>query len=290
MSYNINANEHAAITDSIEVGGRTLAKPKHKAEIIGEVEILCTSRYGKSRFTKTIKRHNELLLGGANFFSEKANNMRSTFAPVTIDVELGIHRKEDLEMTVDTLKEKKIIGMTIGIDGVVNTYNTVKPVLAHSRIVPGMIPFRKMKLEEEVLIDEDTRAKYFMRVVDNAGYVSYYGKHFDSTPTIYTLFEDGTEVPSTISTISDPKAIKHYTKYLLTIEGKDVREYFKIMDRSTVNSKVNSAGLVAGYPGTGVDDLEEFFDVTQLTALNFENQALKDSESMITFIYRMNIR
>lgn len=62
------------------------------------------------------------------------------------------------------------------------------------------------------------------------------------------------------------------------------------MDRSTVNSKVNSAGLVAGYPGTGADDLEEFFDVTQLTALNFENQALKDSESMITFIYRMNIR
>lgn len=55
MSYNINANEHAAVTDSIEVGGRTFAKSKHKAEIIGEVEILCTSRYGKSRFTKTIK-------------------------------------------------------------------------------------------------------------------------------------------------------------------------------------------------------------------------------------------
>lgn len=290
MNHTMARQDSAAITDELYLGNSLLAKSAHKSEIIGEVEILTQTRHGKARFTKTIKRKNELLLGGANFFSEKVNNMRSTFHPLPIDVELGIHGNDDLELTVDTLKEKYICGMTIGIDGCVNTYNTVKPVLTHSRVVPGMIPFRKMKLEEEVLIDEDTRAKYFMRVVDNAGYVSYYGKRFDSTPTIYSQFEDGTEVPSTISTIADPKAIKHYTKYLLTVEGKDVREYFKILDRSTVNSKISSAGLVAGYPGVGADELEEMFDVTQLTTLNFESQALKDSESMITFIYRMNIR
>ena len=84
--------------------------------------------------------------------------------------------------------------------------------------------------------------------------------------------------------------MKHYTQYLLTVEGVDVREYFKILDRSTANSKISSAGLVAGYVGTGSDGLEEYYDVRQITTLNFESQALKDSESMLTFIYRMNIR
>lgn len=290
MLRSVSVSDHAAFTDDLLINGNPVQRAAHKSEIVGEVEILSHTRMGKARFTKTTKRQNELLLGGANFFSEKANNMRSTFTPVPIDVELGIHKNEEVELTVDTLKEKVICGMTIGIDGCVNTYNTVKPVLTHSRVVPGMIPFRKMKLEEEVLLDEETRAKYFLRVVDNAGYVSYYGKKFDSVPVIYNIFEDGTEVPSSISTVAEPKAIKHYTQYLLTVEGVDVREYFKILDRSTANSKISSAGLIAGYAGTGSDGLEEYFDVTQITTLNFESQALKDSESMLTFIYRMNIR
>lgn len=282
--------DHAAVADELYANDRLIGHTQHKSEIVGEVEIISRSRFGRARFTKTTKQHNELLIGGANFFSEKANNMRSTFAPVPIDVELGIHKNEDIEATVDTLKAEYICGMTIGIDGCVNTYNTVKPVLTHSRVVPGMIPFRKMKLEEEVLLDEETRAKYFLRVVDNAGYVSYYGKRFDSVPVIYNLFEDGTAIPSNIATVAEPKAMKHYTQYLLTVEGVDVREYFKILDRSTANSKISSAGLVAGYVGTGSDGLEEFYDVRQITTLNFESQALKDSESMLTFIYRMNIR
>lgn len=292
MQNTYKFHEHAAIADNLSINGADIAhssvKPEHG--IIGEVEVISTTRRGTSRFTRTIRRNNELLLGGANFFSEKANNMRSGFAPLPIDVEYGIHTIEDLTVDSETIKNEVICGMTIGIDGCVNTYNTVKPVLSHSRIVPGMIPFRKMTLEEEVLLTEAERAKYFMRVVDNNGYVMYYGKRFDDTPRIYTMFEDGTEVPSNIATVAEPKAIKHYTKYILTVEGKDVREYFKIRDRSTVNSKINSAGLITGYPGVGSDGLEEYFHVIQATTLNFENQELKDSESMVTFIYRLNIR
>lgn len=288
---NSKVQDHAKISDSIWTpSGELLSTAEYKHGIIGEVEIISKTRRGTTRFTRTLRRNNELLIGGANFYSEKANNMRSGFNPTPLDVEYGIHTVEEIQLTADTIKEETICGMTIGIDGCVNTYNTVKPVLTHSRAVPGMIPFRKMRLEEEVLLKEEERAKYFMRVVDGNGYVSYYGKRFDDTPTIYTMFEDGTEVPSNIASIAEPKAIKHYTKYLLTIEGKDVREYFKIRDRSTVNSKVNSAGLVTSYPGEGADANPEWFNVRQTTTLNFENQELKDSESMITFIYRMNIR
>ena len=105
------------------------------------------------------------------------------------------------------------------------------------------------------------------------------------------MFEDGTSVPVDVYTQNPDKFIKVFTKYRAVIDQRDIREYFKITQGSTLRSLINSVGLVTGYPLKLGDEIyEEFYNVRGMTCFNMENQELKDSESTITFIYRLFIQ
>ena len=61
-----------------------------------------------------------------------------------------------------------------------------------------------------------------------------------------------------------------------------------------MRSLINSVGLLTGYLGTAGDaadkkddTIQEVFNARMMTTLNMENNELKDSESTVTFIYRL---
>lgn len=256
------------------------------SEIIGDVEVLYRSKHGSTMFTRKIHRHNDLLVTGAVFLSEKANNKRSTFITVPLDQDLGVHTADQIKVDATTLGSEQICGFMVGNGGAGDTYNTVNRVVRTARSVPGIIPFRVVPTSND-LSDTD-RAKYLLRVVKN-DYAYYYGKTFDIEREINVQFEDGTVVPTDVDTTVVTKFVRTFTKYQAVITGADIREYFKITQGSTLRSLINSIGLITGYPGTSIDGAPEYFNVRGLTAMNMENQELKDSESTITVTYRLFI-
>lgn len=279
-------NESVSIREKIIANG-TKVFESVGTKILGEVEVICRSqRDGSPIFTRSFKVHNDLLVNGAVFLSEKANNIRSTFQTVPLDLELGIHNNDEIVVNTDTIKDERICGIMVGNGGTGDTYNTVNKVNRAARSVPGPIPFRVVPVDND--LKGATRDQYFMRVV-KGDYVYYYGKRFDIDREINVEFEDGTTVPLDVDTLPTTKFIKVYTKYRVTIDQADIREYFKYTQGSTLRSLINSIGLITGYPGMTEDNKLEFFNVRGMTTANMENQDLKDSESTITFIYKVYI-
>ena len=276
-----NVRESLAI-NNVEYDGQAGSK------IIGDVQVIYESKKnGKVIFTRTLHDHNDLLVTGAVFLSEKANNMRSTFKTNPLDISLGVHTADQVEVSNKTIGYEKIGGIMVGDGGAGDTYNTVYKVNRAALSVPGPVPFRVVPVEND-LKDTD-REKYFLRVV-KGDYAYYYGKKFDIEPEIGVMFEDGTVVPIDVNTQNPDKFIKVFTKYRAVIDQRDIREYFKYTEGSTLRSLINSVGLITGYPLTSKEGTEEYFNVRGMTTFNMENQELKDSESTITFIYRLFIQ
>lgn len=117
----------------------------------------------ESCFTRTLHDHNDLLVTGAVFLSEKANNMRSTFKTTPLDISLGVHTADQVEVSNKTIGYEKIGGIMVGDGGAGDTYNTVYKVNRAALSVPGPVPFRVVPVEND-LKDTD-REKYFLRVV-----------------------------------------------------------------------------------------------------------------------------
>lgn len=285
IQSNMYRPDKARIYDTVMCNGIDINARNHAHPIIGEVEVIKGSDVdGKTLFTKTIHQ-NDLLVNGAVYISEKINNMRSTFKPSPLDVEVGTHTIEQVTRDNTTIGNETVCGLIIGTGGTSDTYNTVRAVKRGARMVPGMVPYRVVPLAED--INGTVRSQYFMRVI-RGDYVYYYGKSFEIDKEINVQFDDGTPVPMDVENSETNKFIKTFTKYKVTVDQADVREYFKLTEGSTKKSRVNSVGLVAGYPVL-VNGNTEYFNVRCLTTLNMENQELKDSESTITFIYRLYI-
>lgn len=278
-------SEKATIYENVEANG--VEYGGRRSNILGDVDVLYTSRHsGKPVFTRTFSGHNDLLVTGAVFFTEKANGMRTRFTTMPLDIEYGIHTAEELDRTNTTVPQEVICGFMVGNQGAGATYNTVRPVNRASRSVPGPVPFRVVPIDED--LEGGERDMYFMRVVRN-GFAYYYAKKFEVTREFSIQYEDGTTVPVDVDTSSE-KFIKVFTRYKAFVDQTDIREYFKITEGSTIKSLINSIGLVSGYPGTGLDGKEEWYNIRGITTMNMENQELKDSESTIDFNYRLHVQ
>ncbi len=273
--------------------GRLVATGDSGHAIIGEVEIIHKSRAtGKTLFTVTKRlERNDLLVTGAVYLSEKINNVRSTFLTTPVDVSLGVHTADELDRSAATIPHEIVCGIMVGCGGCGDTYNTVHKVHRTDLTVPSPVPFRVVPLSAD--LKGSTRDRYFLRVV-RGNYAYYYGKKFTVNREINVVYEDGTVVPTNVNVLGDIKGqyIKTFTKYDVTVDETDIREGFKLTDGNTMNSRINTVGLITGYPGLAGDsadkgvDIEEYFNVRTITTLNTEDDALKDSESTVAYIYR----
>lgn len=255
----------------------------------GDVIILGRDEQGRTMFTRTEK--NAILVNGRSYILEKANNRRCRFAPPPLDVIYGSHTQSRVEVTNETLLQEYVCGMVFGIGGCTNTYNTVRPVSANALTVPEMIPIRVVPADEDFIGVE--RAKYFLRKTTYIGgveYAMYYGKTFDTEPRIDITFESGDDVPTDVYKYDNPGFIFSYTEYVITIDADDIREYFKLNDGNTSMSRINTLGLVAGYPKLNSLNNVEYYNLRCLTTVNFENLELKDQLSTIEVFYRWHCR
>ena len=278
--------DNAHVYDELHMNDCCVAR-SNSADIIGEVEVIYESKTdGKAIFTRTLS-HNDLLVTGAVFLSEKMNDERSTFKTIPLDLEIGVHTADQIEVTNNTISKERVCGIMVGNGGCGDTYNTVYKVNRAARSVPGYLPFRVVSVDAD--LNETDRAKYMLRVV-KGDLVYYYGKRFDIDREVNVQYEDGTLVPTDVDTQVVSKFIKTFTKYRVTLDQRDIREFFKITQGSTLRSLINSVGLITGYPGVAEDGFDEFFNVRGMTTLNMENKELKDSESTVTFIYKLFIQ
>lgn len=283
----------AATSEELYANGELVSSSSTKT--VGDV-IITNKQNGKPLFTQTLK--NQTLVVGDVFLVEKAINERSNYETVPLDVVYGIHTAEEVAELresvgdVKFLNDELICGFMVGIGGASDTYNNVHTVVRTSQSIPTPIPFRIIDESDDT---PELRAKYFMRKVAN-DQVYYYGKKpediSESSSRVEVLYQDGSIVPTTPETTVTNKFAKVCTAYEFIVTGEDVREYFikDTADESTILSRINTIGLVTGYPHIEEDGHIEFYNVRALTALNMENQELRDSSSTITFHYRYYIQ
>lgn len=280
------------IFDSLHNSNGVLLAQSEGHAIIGEVEKVYKSRKtGKVLFTRTINK-NDLLVTGAVYLSEKVNNIRSTFLTTPVDVSLGVHTIDQIDRSSASIPNEIICGIMVGCGGCGDTYNTVHKVHRTDLTVPTPVPFRVVPLSAD--IKGTVRDRYILRVV-RGNYAYYYGKRFTVKPEINVMYEDGTVVPTNVNVLGDIKGqyIKTFTKYEAIVDESDIREGFKLTQGNTLQSRVNSVGLITGYPGIASDSADkgknivEYFNVRTITTLNTESDELKDSESTVGYIYRL---
>lgn len=288
----MSMQDRLRIVETLHDGGGRLLATSGGHFIIGEVEkVYKSKRDGHAIFTHKIDE-NDLLVTGAVYLSEKVNNIRSTFRTTPVDVSLGVHKPEDIDFSPATIPQEIICGIMVGCGGCGDTYNTVHKVHRTDFTVPSPVPFRVVPLSQD--LKGVTRDRYFLRVVRGA-YAYYYGKKFTVNREINVMYEDGTTVPTNVDILGDVKGqyIKTFTKYDVVVDETDIREGFKLTQGNTLQSRVNSVGLITGYPGLASDsedkgsDITEYFNVRTMTTLNTENDELKDSESTVSYIYRL---
>lgn len=277
--------------DEVELrcDGKQIRTSEDGINMAGDVVILGRDKRGNVMFTRT--EHNAILVNGSSYLLEKANNMRCRFAPPPLDVIYGSHTQSQVEVTKETLLQEYVCGMVFGIGGCTNTYNTVRPVSRNALTVPEMIPIRVVPAAEDFIGEK--RAKYFLRKTTYIGgveYAMYYGKTFNAEPRIDIVFESGDDIPTDVYKYDNPGFIFSYTEYVLTVDADDIREYFKLNDGNTTMSRINTLGLVAGYPKVNTLGNIEFYNIRCLTTVNFENLELKDQLSTIEVFYRWHCR
>jgi len=248
--------------------------------IIGIVEV---SKYtGEVLFTKTIHK-NDLLIGGCVYFLEKAYGKRASFSPASLDIELGVNT--EILIDNDTLKNEQIIGLVCGTGGCNDSYNTVKPVQRHHRTVDGITPFRYVT--QDLIGDE--RKEYFLRTAATDGTISYYGKLFKTNSEIKVLYSNELPVQNDVGDLITVDRIDVFAESVIYISGKDIREKFVARDGSSEKSRINTIGLVAGYPVLNTNGNTEYANVRTITTLNMENRELKNDEDTITIRYKQFI-
>lgn len=273
MSEIVRLHDEAMVND-------VLIKGNAPNTVIGEVMV--SSYTGDVLFTRKIYK-NDLLLGGCVYFMEKVYGKRSNFRPTPLDIELGVNT----EVIVDnnTLKEEQIIGIVCGVGGSSDLYNTVKPVQRHHRTVDDIVPFRYTKVE----LSGDTRKEYCLRVKNPDNTYSYYGKIFKSAPEIKVEYSNELPVQNDVGDSITVDQINVFAESTVYFSGDDIRERVLARDGSTDKSRINTIGLIAGYPIKDEFGNVEYANVRTITTLNMENRELKNWDDTINIRYRQYI-
>ena len=103
------------------------------------------------------------------------------------------------------------------------------------------------------------------------------------------LYTNGTEVALNVHTLSNPDDIRVFNEFLVTVDGKDIRDYFIQEYGDTSLCQINTIGLLTGYPET-VNGNIEYRNVRCITTSNTAQNPLKDEFSTIDFTYEQVVR
>lgn len=228
--------------------------------------------------------HNELLLSGGLFTLAKIANVNMPITIQTLNQDLNIEAGETPPTEPGPRKIDHIFGFIIGIGGCTDTFDTVKPVLYKERKVDSLIPFRKVK--KDVGLDVDERSKYYMKK-SNGDTWEYFIKKFESTAVILAEYDKAGNppVPANVDETPGNEPMNTYLKFILKVSNKDIREFFEQRGGGLRKARVNTLGLVTGY----YDNSGEYKGVRVFSKINFNNEPFDNETKELTIVYKIFI-
>ena len=253
-----------------------------------KTQITATDEFGDVLFTR---EHNMVVPGGALTVLEKLWNIRSSLVVDTINNIASINPAT--QSTSDTLTATNIVCLWgVGVGGSGDAFGSVKDVKFYEREIGSngntteMVPFR----EVTAALTNTDAATYFMKKTLANGHYAYYGKVFETTPFIRTLWvdgapgEDGTEVTANVYNTNRTQDIETFVEMHLKLEKTDIREYFENLG-NIEQARVNTIGLFTGEKTT-INGSPDYKNVKLFSKFNFDNESLSNKKE-INFTYRI---
>lgn len=230
------------------------------------------------------KKPNELILSGGLFVLSKISGVTIPLKIKTINEDLGINVNETVEAYTGLRREDIIRGFMIGIDGCTDVFDTVQPVSIKERHIKSLVPFRMVETKED--LDQTEADKYKLKVTED-GYYKYYMKGFETEPVIKVEYDEvgNPPVPSNVDELEGMPIINTYLQYVLKINVNDVREFFITSGGGLKKARVNTLGLVTGYPS----DNGDLKGCHLFSKINFNNEAFDNDTKELTVIYKIYI-
>ena len=166
------------------------------------------------------------------------------------------------------------------------------------RIEPenDILPFRYVDPSAD--LDDEQRAVYYGRKVEDSGKIAYYFKIFDTTPQLHVRYLDGTEVTPSIYKIESSQQVEIFVEMRLSVSRFDFREYFDQV-LGWDNADISTLSLLtAWYDNTSFcenPDAEPGFrkyykwyqDVLPFSKFNFKRKDLIDLTEAVDFNYQI---
>ena len=220
---------------------------------------------------------NTVVLGGAILALEKLCGTQASFKPTTLNDILSI------PVSGTTPGKETICLFGCGTGGAQLDFGNVNATDIKQNNVKDLIPMRY-----GATITGTDADKYFMKSANSDGATnSWFLKQFDSVPVIKSFWKnavdtegEGTEITEDISGSVRTEGIETYAQFELSLNTKDVREYF-VATGNLKMARYNSFGI---YTGEKVGN--EYGNVRLYAVVNFNNRDL-NLESSSSFIYRL---
>ena len=230
------------------------------------------------------KTHNELLLSGGLFTLSKISGINIPLAIKTLNQDLSINVNETTESYTGLRREDIIRGFMIGIDGCGDVFDTVEPVYTKERRITSLVPFRMVEQSDD--LQDSEKAKYKMKVSES-GYFKYYAKGFETAPVIKCEFDEtgSPSVPANVDESASTSPINTYLQYVLKINLNDVREFYKLIGGGLRKARINTLGLITGYPA----DNGDLKGTHMFSKINFNNEPFDNNPKELTVIYKIYI-
>lgn len=247
-------------------------------KIYTEVEFY--NELGEHLFTD----HNEQVLAGCLFTLSKVSGVNMPINIQTINTDLSVNTNESSVDYTGPRREDVIQGFMIGIDGCTDVFDTVYPVYKKERRLKSLVPFRMPETGADL---STTDAKKYGLKVTSGAYYKYYLKKPETTAVIKAEFDEAgnPSVPANVDTLETTSVINSYLQYTLKISVDDVREYFELEGGGLRKARVNTLGLVTGYP----DGNGDFKGCRLFSRINFNNEAFDNETKELTIIYKIYI-
>lgn len=235
---------------------------------------------------------NMVVLGGCISVLEKMWNVRSPLMIDTINNIMGIDPATQSPTAV-LPQDDYVCLWGVGDGGAGDAFGSVRDVKFYEREIgqngqnTQMLPFRVVTAP----LEGDDVAKYFLKKDLGNGYTAYYGKTFETTPFIRTLWrdgvegEDGTEVTDGVHNTTRTEDIEVFVEMHLKIEKNDIREFFE-MNGEIEKARVNTIGLFTARKVALPEGGYRYENVKLFSKFNFDNEALS-SRKQVNLTYRI---
>lgn len=248
-----------------------------------KTQVIATNELGETLFDE----HNELLLSGGLFLLQKIANVDTPITIATLNQDLNILPQIVKPPEPGLRREDALFGFAVGVGGAGDVFDTVKDVKYKERKVEGILPFRKVPTTKD--LSPALRGKYFMRRQD-ASYFEYYVKKFETPPVIHVEFDEpgNPSVPGDVDTQPENKIMNTYIQFVLKIDKDDCRQYFQLNGGGLNKARINTLGLVHGYPDNSLG-YSEYRSCRIFSKLNFNNEPLANLSKEITIIYKIYV-